>query len=395
MPEWPKVPFVQLAAQGKSSFSIGPFGSAITKENYVAHGVPVVRGINLARGIFHDDEFVYITEGKADELANANLAPGDLVFTHRGTIGQVSMIPRVPRFSRYVLSSSQVKARLDESLTIPEFYFYWFRSPVGQHTLLANASTVGVPGIGQPLATIKSLKVPCPPRLTQEGIATVLGALNDKIAVNNRIVNTNRELSLCLYRRSIFNEFKQSTIGQAVTFHNKSRVPLSSRQRKEFQGPYPYYGANGIVDHVAEYRFDGDYILVGEDGSVVTKNGSPVVRHAHGQFWVSNHAHVLSGDAISNELLHCALRDSDVRPYVTGAVQPKLSMGNLKKVSIILPLERHRLALEAELGFLASLALIKSTENQSLAELRDTLLPKLMSGEIKVRDAEKAVEEAV
>src|SRR5579859_6099960 len=193
MTEWPTIQFQELADESKSAIS-KPYGSAITKEDYVPQGVPVVRGVNLRNGIFLDDEFVFIDEKKADQMPGANLISGDLVFTHRGTIGQVSMIPRYPRYPRYVLSTSQVKARLDSKRALPEFYYYWFSSSAGQHELLGNTSTVGVPGLGQPVATIKSLRVPHPPLLVQKAVAAVLGALDDKIAANGRIATRSDEL---------------------------------------------------------------------------------------------------------------------------------------------------------------------------------------------------------
>jgi type I restriction enzyme S subunit len=395
MSEWPMIRFGELAAQERGSFAIGPFGSRITKDNYVAFGVPVVRGVNLARGTFVDENFVYITEDKADELSSCLLVAGDLVFTHRGTIGQVSMVPRSPRFERYILSSSQVKSRLDQDRAIPEFYYYWFSSPDGQRALLANASTVGVPGIASPLSTIRDIWVPCPRIVVQQAIAELLGALDNKVAANDRVCETAFLLEVALFEESLHRDAISVCLGDVGVFHNRNRMPLSSRQRAEFSGSYPYYGANGVVDRVAGFKFDGDYVLVGEDGTVVTGEGSPVVGFVHGKFWVNNHAHVLSGSGISNELLMLALKRSDVRPYVTGAVQPKLSMGNLKRLPLKLPAASVRPALDRQVRELHCLMKFKREESISLVQLRNVLLPKLMSGEIRVRDAEREVENAL
>ena len=390
MSDWPMVKFYELAADDKSAFS-KPYGSAITKEDYVPEGVPVVRGVNLRKGIFVDDEFVFINDDAASRMPGANLIAGDLVFTHRGTIGQVSMIPRNPRHSRYVLSTSQVKARLDPSRAIPEFYYYWFSSPDGQHELRRNISTVGVPGLGQPVATIKSLRVPYPPRPVQEAVADVLRALDEKIAANERIYATIRELMAAHYEISIRESAIIEPLGDAARFHNHLREPLSSRQRADFKGSFPYYGATGIIDHVAGYRFDGDYVLVGEDGSVTTSEGYPIVQHPSEKFWVSNHAHALTGFRISNVILEMALSRADVRPFITGAVQPKLSMGNLKKLMLILPNAREEQQLDQKLEVFSQCGRTRTAESLALSRLRDSLLPRLMSREIRVRDAEAIV----
>lgn len=125
----------------------------------------------------------------------------------------------------------------------------------------------------------------------------------------------------------------------AVTMHNKLRAPLNSRQRAEMQGEYAYYGATGQMDSVNNYRFDGFYVLVAEDGTVYGANGiCPMIQRVKGKFWVSNHAHVLQGkDMVDTQYLALALEASDVRPHITGAVQLKLSKENLLKLRLYWP----------------------------------------------------------
>lgn len=177
----------EIAAAEKSSIS-KPYGSAIMRTDYQPSGVPVVRGVNLSQGRFFDDGFVYISGELADRMPGASLKPGDLVLTHRGNVGQVSMIPRSPRYDRYVLSTSQVKARLDPARALPEFYFYYLQSPIGQRTLLRNVSTVGVPGLARPVETVKALSVPLPPLREQEEMVRVLGAFDDLVEGNDRLI---------------------------------------------------------------------------------------------------------------------------------------------------------------------------------------------------------------
>jgi type I restriction enzyme S subunit len=142
--------------------SMGPFGSDIKTDNFVAAGVPVVRGGNLTDG-FVDDEFVYVSEDKANELRNANAFPRDIVITHRGTLGQVGIIPRKCRFPRYVVSQSQMVLSVDPSQASPEFVFNFLCSRQGQHQLLANTSQTGVPAIARPTSSVKAIQVVSPP----------------------------------------------------------------------------------------------------------------------------------------------------------------------------------------------------------------------------------------
>ena len=128
---------------------MGPFGSDIKTENFVPRGVPVIRGNNLTSGRFNATEFAYLTEEKATQLKNSNAFPGDLVFTHRGTLGQIGLIPD-NAFPRYVVSQSQMLLSCNRTMADPLFLYYFFKSPTGQHQLLANTSQTGVPAISRP-----------------------------------------------------------------------------------------------------------------------------------------------------------------------------------------------------------------------------------------------------
>lgn len=133
--------------------------------------------------------------------------------------------------------------------------------------------------------------------------------------------------------------WKRVQLGAVVDLFDHIRIPLNSRQRAERRGPYPYYGAQGIIDSVDEYLFDGRYLLVPEDGENLNSRKLPIAYFADGKFWVNNHAHILrakTGVADDVFLKHW-LNNSDIRPYVTGSAQPKLSQANLKRMELLLP----------------------------------------------------------
>ena len=148
---------------------------------------------------------VRITPKLADKLGNAIVHADDLVFPHRGSIGLVGIVPR-NNTERYALSSSLMKLTCDRKLVEPLFLFYFFRSADGRHELLKNASTVGTPGIGQPLSSLRSIKVLIPPLAEQKAIAAVLGALDDKIELNRRM-NTTLEATARALFQSWFVDF--------------------------------------------------------------------------------------------------------------------------------------------------------------------------------------------
>jgi type I restriction enzyme S subunit len=414
MSEWPKIRLEELAADEKSAIS-KPYGSAFMKKDYLSKGIPVVRGVNLARGLFHDDDFVYISPDLADKMPGATLLAGDLVVTHRGTIGQVSMIPRSPRYSRYVASTSHVKVRLKFERAIPEFYYYWFRSEEGQHELLSNASTVGVPGIGQPVATIKSLRVPHPPIKIQRVIAGVLGALDDKIAINERIALTGFDLIQETWRAATRNatrvvtfselasldkgiSYKGSGLGSGEQLVNLANFSMDGRFRPE---KLKRYSGPAKEKHFVR---NGDLVIANTD---LTQRrevlGRPAIIQMNSSRALFSH-HVFAVrpfEGCEDDLLwiYGALCDPAFRDraasYASGTTVVALPRDAILAYALPFPSAHERRDWTDKSSSLLNIISARTRENRALAGLRDALLPKLMSGEIRVRDAEQAVKEAV
>lgn len=332
---WKFVEYQALASGEPSAFSMGPFGSKLTQRDYVTSGVPLTRGINLARGIFLDDEFVYISPEKADEVISANVRSGDLIFTHRGTIGQVSMIPRNPRFERYVVCSSQVKTRLDESTALPEFYYYWFRSPGGQQSILANTSTVGVPGISAPLSTIRQLKVPHPALSEQRAIATMLGALDDKITINERVIATVESIQ-AVHADTICKEATDlCRLSDIIDLKYGKALPASART----PGRIPVYGSNGISGSHDTALTCGPGIIIGRKGA---NAGS--VSWSQQDFWAIDTAFYVQPNKsdIPFEFLYSLLRRVDFRGLVGDSAIPGLNREQALSISVQMP-EREKI----------------------------------------------------
>lgn len=242
---------------------------------------------------------------------------------------------------------------------------------------------------------VARVQVRVPPLDEQRAIAEVLGALDDKIAANAREVGLADDLAATLFEAALAVDSEEHYLGDVATFHNRRRVPLSAVERGARPGVVPYFGAAGRLDYVDEALFDHHLLLVGEDGSVVQGDGRPVTQYIWGPSWVNNHAHVLTGNGITTELLRLAVRRSSVVSLVTGAVQPKISMGNLKTLQLELPMGGQRDLLAEQVDALAAVLRAKTEESRSLAATRDALLPLLMSGTVTVKDAESVVEGVV
>ena len=180
-------------------------------------------------------------------------------------------------------------------------------------------------------------------------------------------------------------ELKEYRFDEVTINFDKKRVPPSGAQREKRQGNFRYYGAQGVIDHIDDFIFDGTYLLIAEDGENLKSKKQNIAQVVEGQFWVNNHAHILTGRlGYDVESLYMLFKQTPVKSIVTGAVQPKISQANLRSVQVVIPPEHNLREYNDLVEPLFSLFRANEEECKTFTALRDTLLPKLMSGEIDV-----------
>ncbi|HDR1471887.1 TPA: restriction endonuclease subunit S, partial [Pasteurella multocida] len=159
-----------------------------------------------------------------------------------------------------------------------------------------------------------------------------------------------------------------------VNFLNAKRKPLSAKERENRKGIYPYYGASDIVDYIDDYIFDGRYLLISEDGENLKTRKTPIAFIAEGKFWVNNHAHIISGkDDQTIDYLKYYFSNFDLMPFLTGAVQPKLSKGILEKIEIDFPCYEKRKRVNQFLGSLDNKIDLNTQTNQTLEQIAQAI----------------------
>lgn len=182
------------------------------------------------------------------------------------------------------------------------------------------------------------------------------------------------------------------SLKEAVDIFDSKRIPLAGQERAKRKGPYPYYGAAALMDWVDDYIFDGVYLLLGEDGSVADSDGYPITQYVWGKIWVNNHAHVLQGrNGISTEHLMLYLKGVNITPYMTGAVQAKLSQSNMWRIEFLMPTKNISRVFAEFIAPMFEKIRDNSEQADSLAKLRDTLLPRLISGQLRLPEAAQAI----
>lgn len=319
---------------------------------------------------------------------STQLLPKDTVlFSSRAPIGYVAIAENA------VCTNQGFKSVIPNEDTDPIFLYYLLKYNKDKIESMGSGTTFKeVSG-----NTMKNIVVSVPQdKQVQEKIASVLDAIDEKIEENERINNNLEQQAQAIYNNMVPysvddilpTEWYKGTVEDIIEIHDSKRIPLSGQARQKMEKKtYPYYGAASLMDYVDDYIFEGKYLLLGEDGTVVDAAGFPILQYVWGKFWVNNHAHILTGKhGFTVESLMLLFRRTPVKSIVTGAVQPKISQANLKSIPIVIPSEAILSELNNAIEPLFSQIRVNIEENKSLAALRDTLLPKLMSGEIDVSD---------
>ena len=334
----------------------------------------------------------YITSGERNitekglASCSAQMMPKDAVlFTSRAPIGYVAIA------SQSVCTNQGFKSIVVNEKADPLFVYY---------LLKYNKDAIEAMGSGTTFKevsgkTMRAVKVRIPLAVSyQKRIAAVLDSLDTKIENNERINDNLLAQAQTLYKQffpygvqdDLPDGWRIGTVGEIIEIHDSKRIPLSGADRSKMEKKiYPYYGAASLMDLVDNYIFDGKYLLLGEDGTVVDDAGYPILQYVWGQFWVNNHAHILTGRlGYDVESLYMLFKQTPVKSIVTGAVQPKISQANLRSVQVVIPPEHNLREYNDLVEPLFSLFRANEEECKTFTALRDTLLPKLMSGEIDV-----------
>jgi type I restriction enzyme S subunit len=403
MSEWREITVEDIAAPGRHSLATGPFGSAISARFFTESGVPVIRGSNLSLDVGRrliDEDLVFIPEELAERFDRSSARVGDLVFTCWGTIGQVGLIDDQSFYDRYIVSNKQMKLTPNRGVADPLFLYYAFSEASFVEHLQGISIGSSVPGFN--LGQLRKLILRIPSLADQQSIIAVLGALDDKIAANNRIVRASdelRALRLQYWTRSNPDSIKASAPSSLATFVNgraftkdatgSGRMVIRIAEINSGPGGSTVYNDLDVPDeHLAR---PGDVLFAWSGSLAVTRWFRPEAIVNQHIFKVIPNVGVPAW--LAYELVRGKLAD-----FKAIAAGKATTMGHIQRhhldEPILAPKPDHIDALDAELGPLWERALTAEQESLTLADLRDTLLPRLMSGAIRMRDAERIAEDA-
>jgi type I restriction enzyme S subunit len=240
----------------------------------------------------------------------------------------------------------------------------------------------------------------------QRRIAGILSAYDDLIENNQRRIAVLEKMARSLYREwfvhfrypghegvplvdsalgPIPQGWEVRKLGEIAENYDRIRKPLSKMQRAEMQGKFPYYGAATVFDYVNNFIFDGEYLLMAEDGSVITTDRKPVLQLVNEKFWPNNHTHVLRGkQPFSTHFLYLALSEVDISPYITGAAQPKITQENMNRIPFNCGSRELHEDFTSRIAPMIRQIQFLERQTQNLRRIRDLLLPRLLSGQLDV-----------
>lgn len=378
-----------------SEISMGPFGSNIKVECFVEEGIPVLNGSNLDGFVLKEDSFRYVTEEKADSLGKANVHRGDVVITHRGTLGQIVFIPQDSLHDRYVISQSQFRVKCNEKI-LPEYLVYYFHTRIGRHKLLSNASQVGVPALARASTTFQTIEIEVPDLKSQQKIVGLLETIRRKVEANNAI-NDNLQQQA----EAVFNKhYAASTERQPLTslisvlgggtpktgnpdFWDGS-IPFFTP--KDVGSPYTFqtekYITESGLEHCNSRLYPINTTFVTARGTVgkVSLAGKPMA--------MNQSCYAMASDKIDPVLVYFYVLKAvaSLKHKASGAVFDAIVTRDFDTEAInILTADDSKVVL-AIVSPMMNAIYNNIEENIRLSALRDSLLPRLISGEIDVSD---------
>ena len=379
-----------------TDIAAGPFGSNLKVSCFVKYGFPIIDGANLKGFKVTDNITKYVTEEKACSLYRSIAHRNDVVVTISGTLGQIAYIPFDSKFEEYLCSQRQFRVTFDTDRVHVPYLVYYFHSREGQHKILSFANQTGVPALSQPLKNFRNIEVNLPDINTQKRIASVLKSLDDKIELNTKI-NENLEQQAQAIFKSWFVDFEPfggvmptdwevSSLGKVSNMGAGGDKPQNTTSTPTSENVVPIY-SNGLTNE-GLYGFTDNAKIEVESVTVSARGtiGYVCLRQVPYVPIVRLITLIPNVEIVSAKYLYHWLKTLHIAG--TGTTQQQLTVPSFKKTEILVPDSSTMKHFTETVNPFYSVILSNKHENHRLTNLRDTLLPKLLSGEIDVSEVQ-------
>lgn len=360
-----------------TDIAAGPFGSNLKVSCFVPYGFPIIDGANLKGFKVTDNLTKFVTEEKARSLSRSIARRGDVIITISGTLGQIAYIPDDSMFEEYLCSQRQFRVSFDTSRVYVPYLVFYFHTNEGQGKILSFANQTGVPALSQPLKNFRKIRIQLPSYKEQRRIASVIEAINDKIECNQKINDNLEQQSHAIYA-SVFVDNADPTWQQGH-LSDLVNVRYGKDHKKLADGIYPVYGSGGIMRHVERPLYDKESVLIPRKGTLNN------VVYVNQPFW-SVDTMFYTEMRLPNvaKFVYHFVKAKDLASMNAGSAVPSMTTDILNAMEVAIPPASVLEEFESLVAPMYRAMQENDVQSKKLADLRDTLLPKLMNGEIDV-----------
>lgn len=370
-------PLVELA-----DIQTGPFGSQLHKEDYVEDGTPIVTVEHLGNKNFTEQNLPCVSDKDKERLCKYVLKTGDVVFSRVGSVDRCSYVS--DKYDGWMFSGRCLRVRPKDEIDA-QYLYYYFLLETTKKFVRGIATGATMPSINTKF--MGEVPISYPSKTAQKRIANILGAIDEKIEINKSINDNLLQQASAIYQAwfedfvladgSVSSTWKQGTLADIANVSSGKRPPVKSAVKTD-TAVIPLVGAASIMGYTTEANHTDKILVTGRVGThgVIQRFNSPC--------WTSDNTLVITSDFY--EYTYQILQRIDYNSMNRGSTQPLITQGDMNKVSILIPDQETLHDFETLVGQLMGQYQSNILENNKLAEIRDALLPQLMSGELDVSD---------
>ena len=362
-----------------TDIAAGPFGSNLKVECFVPSGFPIIDGANLKGYKVTDNITKFVTEEKARSLSRSIAHRGDVIVTISGTIGQIAYIPEDSLYDEYLCSQRQFRVSFDSSMVYVPYLVFYFHTFEGQNKILSFANQTGVPALSQPLKNFKKIRLCLPSLQEQRRIASIVETINDKIENNIKINDNLQQQAQAIYSSMFIDNpdpaWSHGHLSDLIT------VKYGKDHKKLADGIYPVYGSGGIMRYVERPLYNKESVLIPRKGTLNN------VMYVNQPFW-SVDTMFYTEMKLPNvaKFVYHFVKAKDLASMNAGSAVPSMTTDILNAMEVVIPSASALEEFESLVAPMYEAMEANDVQSKALSQMRDTLLPKLMSGEIDVSD---------
>ena len=362
-----------------TDIAAGPFGSNLKVECFVPSGFPIIDGANLKGYKVTDNITKFVTEEKARSLSRSIAHRGDVIVTISGTIGQIAYIPEDSLYDEYLCSQRQFRVSFDSSMVYVPYLVFYFHTFEGQNKILSFANQTGVPALSQPLKNFKKIRLCLPSLQEQRRIASIVETINDKIENNIKINDNLQQQAQAIYSSMFIDNpdpaWSHGHLSDLIT------VKYGKDHKKLADGIYPVYGSGGIMRYVERPLYNKESVLIPRKGTLNN------VMYVNQPFW-SVDTMFYTEMKLPNvaKFVYHFVKAKDLVSMNAGSAVPSMTTDILNAMEVVIPSASALEEFESLVAPMYEAMEANDVQSKALSQMRDTLLPKLMSGEIDVSD---------